>query len=145
MEIQKIFSEDNGEERLYSVLLDDIEMELFSEFQKEFNSKSMKALRNVWESAAGQKAGIPKYVSKGYRTIENPEFKRRARSVAKGSVYKEVSPTTERIYEKGLIKHPDYSKVGKRRIDRTTYDHGYNMVSTRDSKGNFEFYRFPEY
>lgn len=53
MEIQKIFSEDNGEERLYSVLLDDTEMELFSEFQKEFNSKAAKKRNNKYFEALG--------------------------------------------------------------------------------------------
>ena len=53
MEIQKIFSEDNGEERLYSVLLDDTEIELFSEFQKEFNSKAAKKRNNKYFEALG--------------------------------------------------------------------------------------------
>lgn len=53
MEIQKIFSEDNGEERLYSVLLDDTEIKLFSEFQKEFNSKAAKKRNNKYFEALG--------------------------------------------------------------------------------------------
>ena len=36
MEIQKIFSDEYDKERLYSVLLDEEEMYLFSELQKEF-------------------------------------------------------------------------------------------------------------
>lgn len=43
MEITKIFSELGGEEKLYSISLDETEMALFSEFQKEFASvRSMK-------------------------------------------------------------------------------------------------------
>ena len=67
MEIQKIFSEDNGEERLYSVLLDDTELELFSEFQKEFNSKAAKKLNNKYfeslgtEDTRGKKTGRISY------------------------------------------------------------------------------------
>ena len=56
MEIQKIFSELGGEEKLYSVSLDETEMILFSEFQKEFNSKAQKALRKKWEIKEGLKA-----------------------------------------------------------------------------------------
>ena len=56
MEITKIFSELGGEEKLYSVSLDETEMILFSEFQKEFNSKAQKALRKKWEIKEGLKA-----------------------------------------------------------------------------------------
>lgn len=44
MEIQKIFSELGGEEKLYSVSLDETEMILFSEFQKEFARKDYEGL-----------------------------------------------------------------------------------------------------
>ena len=56
MEITKIFSELGGEEKLYSVSLDETEMILISEFQKEFNSKAQKALRKKWEIKEGLKA-----------------------------------------------------------------------------------------
>ena len=140
MEIQKVFSNiEDPEENLYSVLMSEEELSLFSEFQKEFNSKSMKALRNVWESAAGQKAGIPKYVSKGYKTIANPEFKRKARKVAKESVNKEVSPAMKQLNKQGLMKHPDYSKVGKRKAAGTIYDHGFPSARYRDSDNTLGF------
>ena len=68
MEIQKIFSEDNGEERLYSVLLDDIEMELFSEIQKEYSVSKVgnflrKAKRNL--KVAGEEASLGKAIITG--------------------------------------------------------------------------------
>ena len=44
MEIQKIFSELGGEEKLYSISLDETEMILFSEFQKEFSRKDYEGL-----------------------------------------------------------------------------------------------------
>ena len=54
MEIQKIFSNiEDPEENLYSVLLDDTEIELFSEFQKEFNSKAAKKRNNKYFEALG--------------------------------------------------------------------------------------------
>lgn len=40
MEIQKIFSDTKGSERLYSVLMSEDEISLYSQFQKEFNSKA---------------------------------------------------------------------------------------------------------
>ena len=43
MEIQKIFSNTEDEnEKLYSVLMTENEVAFYSEFQKEFNSKSQK-------------------------------------------------------------------------------------------------------
>lgn len=44
MEIQKIFSELGGEEKLFSISLDETEMILFSEFQKEFARKDYEGL-----------------------------------------------------------------------------------------------------
>ena len=54
MEIQKIFNELGGEEKLYSISLDETEMALFSEFQKEFNSKAQKRLRRYHDQKVGQ-------------------------------------------------------------------------------------------
>lgn len=42
MEITKIFSDNQDNERLYTVLMNDDEMRLYGEFQKEFNSKAAK-------------------------------------------------------------------------------------------------------
>lgn len=53
MEIQKIFSELGGEEKLYSISLNETEMILFSEFQKEFNSKAQKKLRRFYDAEVG--------------------------------------------------------------------------------------------
>ena len=57
MEIQKIFSEDNGDEKLYSVLLDDIELELFSEFQKEYARRDYEGLTNSEKEILRKKRG----------------------------------------------------------------------------------------
>ena len=55
MEIQKIFSNtENEEENLYSVLMTEDEVVLFSEFQKEFNSKAQKALRRKFDTEVGK-------------------------------------------------------------------------------------------
>lgn len=54
MEITKIFSELGGDEKLYSISLDETEMILFSEFQKEFNSKTQKRLRRYHDYKVGQ-------------------------------------------------------------------------------------------
>ena len=48
MEIQKIFSDEYDEERLYSVLMNEEELALFSELQKEFALKFIKKkLRDI--------------------------------------------------------------------------------------------------
>ena len=58
MEIQKIFNELGGEEKLYSILLDQTEMILFSEFQKEFNRKAQKKiLDKFYLKTAGKLSG----------------------------------------------------------------------------------------
>jgi hypothetical protein len=59
MEIQKIFSEIDTDEKLYSVLLSEDELALFSEIsdefeQREFNSKAQKALRKIYDSTVGK-------------------------------------------------------------------------------------------
>ena len=54
MEIQKIFSNvEDPEENLYSIIMSEEELSLFSEFQKEFNSKAQKALRRRLEIKDG--------------------------------------------------------------------------------------------
>jgi phosphopantetheinyl transferase (holo-ACP synthase) len=54
MEIQKIFSNtENEEEKLYSVLMTEDEVALYSELQKEFNSQAQKVLRKELEEKAG--------------------------------------------------------------------------------------------
>lgn len=42
MEIQKIFSDNQDNERLYTILMNDDELRLYGEFQKEFNSRAAK-------------------------------------------------------------------------------------------------------
>lgn len=48
MEIQKIYSDVNTDEKLYSVLMNEDELTLFSEIQKEFNSKAAKERNYRW-------------------------------------------------------------------------------------------------
>lgn len=57
MEIQKIFSDDNGEEKLYSVLLDEEELYLFSEFQKEYARRDYEGLTNSEKEILRKKRG----------------------------------------------------------------------------------------
>ena len=54
MEIQKIFSEIDTDERIYSVLMEEDELALFSEIQKEFNSKAAKERNNKWRHSQVQ-------------------------------------------------------------------------------------------
>lgn len=71
MEIQKIFSEDNGEERLYSVLLDDTEIELFSEFQKEYARKDYEGLDQKGKKALKQRRdSYAKALRENYRKTQ---------------------------------------------------------------------------
>ena len=71
MEIQKIFSELGGEEKLYSVSLDETEMILFSEFQKEFARKDYEGLTQAQQAHLKNKrddaAKMLKEVRKGVR------------------------------------------------------------------------------
>ena len=59
MEITKIFSNvEDPEENLYSVLMSEEELFLFSEIQKEFSSKAQKELRRKWELEQAEKRGL---------------------------------------------------------------------------------------
>ena len=61
MEIQKIFSNTEDEnEKLYSVLMTEGEVAFYSEFQKEFNSKSQKMLRKAFDIKQGLKDPVIK-------------------------------------------------------------------------------------
>ena len=61
MEIQKIFSNTEDEnEKLYSVLMTEDEVAFYSEFQKEFNSKSQKMLRKAFDIKQGLKDPVIK-------------------------------------------------------------------------------------
>lgn len=68
MEIQKVFSNlENPEEVLYSVLMDEGDMSLFSEFQKEFTSikkmkKVMKSSEPFFEKSKKQLADIDSHI-----------------------------------------------------------------------------------
>ncbi len=53
MEIQKVFSDMYNEERIYSVLMNEDELALFSEIQKEFNSKAAKERNNKYFESLG--------------------------------------------------------------------------------------------
>lgn len=87
MEIQKIFSELGGEEKLYSVSLDETEMILFSEFQKEFNSKDQKALRHKVEIQQGKE--IIERNSNGFVPEDKRFYKKVARDSNKAGVIRE--------------------------------------------------------
>ena len=54
MEIRNIYEDYSGDERLYSVLMNEDEIALFSALeQREFNSRSQKALRRAWDLRKG--------------------------------------------------------------------------------------------
>ena len=108
MEIQKIFSNvEDPEENLYSVLMSEDELSLFSEIQKEFNSKAQKALRKAWDVKNANKikeALDPQYFEKYKVRIgrEINPFKSlggRNASVAAGG-----NTLNSRINTKGLIE-----------------------------------------
>lgn len=73
MEIIKIFSDTNDEERLYSTLLSEDEMRLYSEFQKEFNSKAQKALRKKIELLPGDRGSLTQQLKIGTDRAINVE------------------------------------------------------------------------
>ena len=78
MEIVKIFSEVDTEEKLYSVLLDEDEALLFSEFQKEFARKDYEGLTDEAAEYLRKKRGdLAKRLNLS-RKISNREFFRDA-------------------------------------------------------------------
>ena len=65
MLVEKIFSEINGEEKLYRVKMNEDEMSLFSEFQKEFNSKSQPKEKKETRLKFGDRFSIRRYKNSG--------------------------------------------------------------------------------
>ena len=106
MEIQKIFSNTEDEnEKLYSVIVGEEELALYSEFQKEFNSKSQKMLRKAFDIKQGLKdPGIKDHIriTKTYfpDRLKNKEFLKslkdstvhKGRQISK-SLWNETNPT----------------------------------------------------
>ena len=85
MEIQKIFSEIDTDERLYSVLMNEDELALFSEIsveleQREFNSKAAKALNTKYLRQYAIDHGISKDMLMMKKEPLNPQtIKKNAR------------------------------------------------------------------
>ena len=78
MEIQKIFSDMYDEERIYSVLMNEDEIALFSEIQKEFNSKAQKALRKKFDTEVGKsfhpKASKSEALRSGRKILQDKDY-----------------------------------------------------------------------
>ena len=111
MEIQKIFSNvEDPEENLYSVLMSEEELSLFSELQKEFNSKAQKALRKAWDIKNANKVkeafnDVPQYFEKHKVSIgrtNNPFKSLGGRNSAVGAAG--GNTLNSRINTKGLIE-----------------------------------------
>ena len=79
MEITKIFSELGGDEKLYSISLDETEMILFSEFQKEFARKDYEGLTPAQQAHLKNKrddaAKILKAERKNIRKVIDKDLK----------------------------------------------------------------------
>ena len=88
MEIQKIFSEINTDEKLYSVLMSEDELALFSEIQKEFNSKAQKKRRRYYDYKIGEK------------TLNNPDLSLSKRAFIKESAENPGEFMTQAYYDK---------------------------------------------
>lgn len=114
MEIQKIFSELGGEEKLYSISLDETEMILFSEFQKEFNSKTQKALRHKVEMQQGKE--IIERNSNGFVPEDKRFYKKVARDSNKAGIIRErleLDPAGKQL-TKSEILHSSINSKGMR-------------------------------
>lgn len=120
MEIQKIFSNvEDPEENLYSVLMSEEELSLFSEFQKEFTSikkmkKVMKSSEPFFEKARKQLTDIDSHIpysqhkinlAKGFEklikgremAIKNPEARTKMRKIYNNK----IRPKAEAAFREG--------------------------------------------
>ena len=90
MEIMKIFSDTEGSERLFSVLMTEDEIDLFSEIQKEFASiKNLKKVANI-----SAKVNVQGGITKGQARSLNSAF----RKTFKGKVVDDK--TFRKVYKK---------------------------------------------
>lgn len=118
MEIQKIFTDTEGYEKLYSVILSEEELTLFSEIQKEFNSKAQKALRKTLDlkkglgnpqnpfSLAHERKMMATYFPGRRDVVENVE--RQALRLGRKSNREIINPYRKNIHDK--INYRDHAK-----------------------------------
>lgn len=118
MEIQKVFSNlENPEEVLYSVLIDEGDMSLFSEFQKEFTSikkmkKVMKSSEPFFEKSKKQLADIDSHIpysqhkinlAKGYEKLVKGKEMAGNNQEAKAKMiktYNKIKPKSQNQFKK---------------------------------------------
>lgn len=131
MEIQRIYSEIDTDERLYSVLLTEEEVMLFSEIQKEFGLKELvrKTARNIAETPE-----VKRMVS----TAKTKLNKLRVKTGPANKEHKQIIGTPLYDNSKLLSKGPDWVVRGKNKA-RAKYERG--ITSKKDSKNIAENYR----
>ena len=136
MEIRNIYEDSYGDERLYSVLMDEDEVSLFSELQKEFGlvKAANKAAKKAWErkmaDPIAKEMGISKYVSTpNGRTVLSDRYKRYAINEAR-------SRNREMSLPNKLSSTPFFPGGDKRSDIRE------RIGSNLTSKGHFEDYAF---
>lgn len=136
MEITKIFSELGGEEKLYSISLDETEMILFSEFQKEFTSikkmkKVMKSSEPFFEKSKKQLADIDSHIpysqhkinlAKGYEKLVKGKEMAGNNQEAKTKMiktYKKIRPKVMAAFREGdiLLKPEAMKELRKKGIN----------------------------
>ena len=127
MEIQKIFSNiEDPEENLYSVLLDDTEIELFSEFQKEYARKDYEGLDQEGKKALKQRRdSYAKALKESYRKAQKDidkigeEFKSKDRTNGIYGLASNKEINTKLTTSGGGVKTTTQVHTGKGLLDST--------------------------
>lgn len=113
MEIMKIFSDTEGNEKLYSVLMTEDEISLYSEFQKEFNSKAQKALRKKFDTEVGKsfnpKESNSRALRRGRETLQGKHYHSGVHRDVTGKI---VGNGSDKYYGNGI--HDLISRRGNR-------------------------------
>jgi hypothetical protein len=101
MEIQKIFSEIDTGEKLYSILLSEEELALFSEIQKNFTRGEKEAIKQIWKRTNGLRS-----LPNGITNIEDAKaLKDLSNRLNKGGKKIVVTPEIQRALDNlGLTK-----------------------------------------
>ena len=156
MIVQKVFSDLEEEEMLYSVLMDEEEIMMFSEIQKEFTAAN-KAAKRAWleKQGAGGFLGIGKKtgdetIRRGRSKLNNKVIKSGSHSLSKnGANYQLLDPKTmtlnQRINAKGRLEEYGLRDSRNLPISPSSFRRtGYSGYKVKNGKPSKYFWEHPD-
>ena len=137
MEIQKIYSEIDTEEKLFSVLLSEEELALFSEIQKEFNNKAQKARLRRLRLSEGRDTLSEMYEAINIASEKDKGIKKTSQKTGKSyeSLFKKAQEKTNNLSEAAIIRN---NRI-ENRLDLNTIHR--DKLADKQTKAGFKSYK----